>query len=272
MSGITITLMGTYCGKPSVPTDSNSVNATRATNWRRDGAPGSSSDFHAAVSRDGRRAETTDRDFGLPLMVVIPSGRWRSLYGARTEARLTLRTPEQIPPGQQLSAHPPAAHQAGLTGAAVDVDLTAVVVLAGRTAHRLRRGLGPDRVDPAGADPFVHQRDQVVPHRPPLADAQGPAGSERMHAVPEEQLGAVHVADPRHDLLVHQQVADRTVAPADPRPGACRVRVVPQRVGAEPCDHLRPAGRRDEVADDRAAEVGVRPGPDESQSTLADRL
>ena len=54
-------------------------------------------DFHAAEMRPGTRAGTTDRDFGAPLMVVIPSGRWRSLYGARPEARLTMRTPEEIP-------------------------------------------------------------------------------------------------------------------------------------------------------------------------------
>src|SRR5215207_1405803 len=120
------------------------------------------------------RAGTTDRDFGAPLMVVIPSGRWRSLYGARPEPRLTMRTPEQVSPHQQLGAHARSADQARLPRAAVDVDLAAVVVRAFRAAHRLRRVLGPDRVDPARLDALGHEAHEVLPDGAPLADPQRP--------------------------------------------------------------------------------------------------
>src|SRR3954468_24787486 len=98
-----------------VPTAHTRANTTRAMSGLFRGAPGSSRDLQAAAARAG----TTDRDFGAPLMVVIPSGRSRSLYGARPEAWLTMRTPEEIPSGEQLGAHAPAAHVARLPGTAV---------------------------------------------------------------------------------------------------------------------------------------------------------
>ena len=99
-------------GEGDVPTAHRIENATRAISGPLGGAPGSSRDFQAAEMRPGTRAGTTDRDFGAPLMVVIPSGRWRSLYGARPEARLTMRTPEEIPADQHLGAHARPAHEA----------------------------------------------------------------------------------------------------------------------------------------------------------------
>src|SRR4051812_30075092 len=214
------------------------------------GAAGSSRDFQAALRRPGIRAGTPDRDFGAPLMVVIPFGRWRSLYGARPEPRLTMATPKEIPSGQQLCAHPGPAHQARLARPAVDVDLATVVVLARRTAHRLGRVLGPDGVDGAGADPLVHQHDQVLPDGPPLARAQRAARPERVHPVPEEHLGAVDVPAPGDALLVREQVAEGSRAGADPGPGPRGIGIGPQRVGPQPVDALGPPLRGHQLADD----------------------
>src|ERR1700712_1683448 len=78
-------------------------------------------------------------------------------YGARAERGLTTRTPERIPSGQLPGAHLGPTHQAGLTGATVDVDLAPVVVHTRRPAHRLGSVLGPHGVDATGQDSLVHQ-------------------------------------------------------------------------------------------------------------------
>src|SRR3954464_11650508 len=142
-----------------------------------------------------------------------------------------MSTPEEVAPLELRGPYGAAAHVARHPGAAVDVDLAAVVVPARRTAHRLGRVLGPDGVDPAGPPPLVHEPDEVVPHPLPLADAQRAAGSVGVDPVPEEQLGAVDVADPCEHGLVHQQPGDRRPAAADPLPGAAAVSVLAQRVG-----------------------------------------
>src|SRR5829696_1933045 len=167
-----------------VPTAHSIEKTTRPNSGALVGAPGSSRALQAAERRNGTRTGTTDRDFGAPLMVVIPSGRCSSLYGARPEARLTMRTPEQIPTDQHLRAHARAADVARLPRAAVDVDLAAVVVGPGRATHRLGEVLWPDGVDRPGLDALGHQHDQVVPHRPPLPHAQRPSRAQGVHALP----------------------------------------------------------------------------------------
>ena len=102
-------------------------------------------------------------------------------------------------------------------------------------------------------------------------DAQGAARPQRVHAVPEQHLGAVDVADPGDHLLVEQQVADGPLAAGDPRPRAARVRVVAQRVRAEAVDHRGTTRGRDQLADDGAAQVGVRPNRREPQAYLSHR-
>src|SRR3954466_10458570 len=103
-NGSTMTLIGTYCGKTRRPTARMTVSVVRTSSGVLEGAPVSSTDFHAAERRLGTRAGPPDRDFGAPLMVVIPSGRPRSLYGSGPEARLTMRTPEEIPAVQHRAA------------------------------------------------------------------------------------------------------------------------------------------------------------------------
>src|SRR5690606_618549 len=114
-----------------------------------------------------------------------------SLYGAWAVRGLAPRAPEQVAGGEHLGADRPLADQARLTGAAVDVDLPAVVVAPRRPAHRLGRVLGPHGVDPTGADAVAHQPAEVLPDRLERPAPDGVAGAERVHAVPEEHLGAV---------------------------------------------------------------------------------
>ncbi len=106
--------------------------------------------------------------------------------------------------------------------------------------------------------PSLHQGDQVVPDGLELAHAQGVAGSQRVHPVTEQDLGAVDVADAGDDRLVQEQVADRSVAALDPRPGPGRVGVGAQRVRTQRRDHLVVPVAADQVALDGATQVGVR--------------
>src|SRR3546814_2140094 len=78
-----------------------------------------------------------------------------------------------------------------------------------------------------------------------------------MHAVPEEDLGAIDVAHSGDHRLVHQQLADRALAPADPLPRPARVGVNTERVRAQRGDDLRTSGATDQVATRGAAQVGV---------------
>src|SRR5215216_4310157 len=161
-----------------------------------------------------------------------------------------MRTPEEVSSVEDLGADPGPTDQARLARAAVGVDLAAVVVLPGWTTHRLGRVLVADGVDGARLDPVVHQHDQVFPEGAPLADPEGAAGTQGVHAVPEEHLCAVDVADAGDDLLVEQQVTDRPLAAADPLPRTPGVGVVAQRVRAEAGDDGPAALGGDQLADD----------------------
>ena len=54
-----------------------------------------------------------------------------------------------------------AAHQAGSSGTAVDVDLSTVPVLPGCAAHANRVVLRPNGVDPATTHALAHQLDEI---------------------------------------------------------------------------------------------------------------
>src|SRR3546814_15287854 len=97
----------------------------------------------------------------------------------------------------------------------IDIDLTAVVVLARLASHRLGRVIRTDGVDATADHSLGHQRHQVCPDRVELAAAQGLAGSQRVHPVPAEDLGAIDVAHSGDHRLGHQQLADRALTPAD---------------------------------------------------------
>ena len=83
--------------------------------------------------------------------------------------------------------------------------------------------------------PAAQQRRTGRPRCVPLVVGR-PRGPRRNGSdpVPEQHLGAVHVADPGQHVLGHQQRADRHLRPGDPGPGPIRVGVGAQRVGAEP--------------------------------------
>src|SRR3954452_520508 len=98
---------------------------------------------------------------------------------------LTRRAPEEVAPLEDPGPDGGPAHVAGLTVAAIDVDLAAVVVHARRTAHRRRLVLGPHGVDPAGDHAVPHQSHQVVPDGVPAALAHLRTGGERVEPGPE---------------------------------------------------------------------------------------
>jgi hypothetical protein len=155
---------------------------------------------------------------------------------------------------------------AGQGGAAVDVDLAAVVVHAGWAAHRLGGVLGADGVDAVVADALAHELGEVGPEGVPLGGRDVPAGAVRVDAVPEEDLGAVDVADARDDLLVHEQGGDRRTAAADAGVGGGRVGVRAEGVGAEAVVYRLLLGAGDQGAGGGAAEVGVRGGAGEAEA------
>jgi hypothetical protein len=154
--------------------------------------------------------------------------------------------------------HRPPADVARLAVPAVDVDLSPVVVLAGRPPHGLWRVPAPDGVDPVRPDTLGHELDEVGPDRLELAAPERPPRPQWVDALAEEDLRAVDVADPGDDLLVEEQLSDRPPTGADPPPGPRRVGVGPQRVRSQP-GHDPPAFlRRHQDAPGRAAQVGVR--------------
>ena len=64
--------------------------------------------------------------------------------------------------------------------------------------------LGPDHNDAAAPHPDLHQFDQIGPRRVELRLADIPAGPVRVDAVPEEQLGAIHISHACQHRLIHQ--------------------------------------------------------------------
>ncbi len=127
------------------------------------------------------------------------TGRGRTTHCRARERNARWQCPHQKrfrPPSTSARTGVPHTRH-GWPGAPVDVHLAAVTVAARRAAHRLRRVLGADGVDPAGAHALGHQLDEIGPQRRPLAAAQRPARPEGVDPLPEEHLGAVDVARPR---------------------------------------------------------------------------
>ena len=95
-------------------------------------------------------------------------------------------------------------------------------------------------------------------------------GSQGSRPLPEQQFGAVDVADAGNHLLVHQQGRERRAFGQDRGgEGVPVAGEVPQRVRAEPRQHGRRLRFRDRLAGGRAAEVGpaVRAGEPDADGT-----
>ena len=87
-----------------------------------------------------------------------------------------------------------------------------------------------------------------------------PSGRVRVQARPEQQLGAVDVADPAHDRLVHEQQRDRRRLARDDGDEAllALVRIVHERIGAELRDRRGDLVGALQLAGRRPAQVGAR--------------
>ena len=150
----------------------------------------------------------------------------------------------------------PSSRTAGTaSGAPVDVDLSAVVVLAGRAPHGLGRVLGADGVDPSvrTPSPMSSTRSaQIARHWRPGGCCPGAAGGCGAGRGPRRGRRC----RPRQDLLVHQEVADRAglreirrqarsgSASGRSGSGPSRPRISSRRPGPTRSHRMRPAGRR----------------------------
>ena len=192
--------------------------APRCPRRRRGGRTGARVCHGGATSPDRARGELdVEAVIGRP---VLRSGTWCAHCTARDRNRgwqSGTRT-GCGPPAPRCAPRVPHTWQ-GSPVAAVDVDLAAVVVARGGAAHRLGRVLGRGR---CRSGRCARRRPSARPGRPTsratgraAACCPGAAG----HAVPEQHLGAVDVADAGEHRLVHQQAADRRPAAADPLPG-----------------------------------------------------
>ena len=148
------------------------------------------------------------------------------------------------------------------------VDVVRVVALHGAPRRRDRSSGRVVTIRPirTPARMRVTRSAHIRPHSVAVDRAAGP---ERRDAVPEQQLGAVDVADAGEHRLVHQQRADRRPAPGDApvreprrRPAGAAGRA---RAGPGSAVDL---GRGQHLARGRAAQVGPhagrRPGPSAS--------
>ena len=125
-------------------------------------------------------------------------------------------------------------------------------------------GLGGD--DPPGARAVGQQRHEVLPDALDHPAAQVPAGHERVQTRPEQGLGAVDVAHPGDDVLVHEQGADAGAGAPDAVDEALGIGVRAQRIRAQPRQERGPLLGVVDVAGGRAGEVGEPVGAGDAQA------
>ena len=93
-----------------------------------------------------------------------------------------------------------------------------------------------------------------------------------MQALSPQDLGAIDVAEACDDTLIHDQLADRRAALGDARPGAVRIRIVAQHVGAEPAEELGDGVRVENVASGRPVAIDDMRGALHPDANRAARL
>jgi hypothetical protein len=141
-----------------------------------------------------------------------------------------------------------------------------------RPLHRLRRVRGVHGVDPAAHDALLHQGAQVVPELAPAPLADLAALDGRRQAGPEQHLVGVDQPAAGHDALVEQQREQRPGAALDRPVGRIGIRVVPQRIGAQPGAQRGDLGVAEHLTGGRTAQVEPVPFADHPHPDLADRL
>ena len=205
----------------------------------------------------GRRIATS----ALALMVVIPSGRSRSLYGARPEARLTMRTPEEIASGEHLGAHPRcrrrgrAARRGGRRRPRRRGRRRAA---AGPSPRACARG-GRCRCGRSGRPPAISttRSSHIARHWPdPQRAARAAAGACGAGTAPRRGRRCRRRRPPPGPSAGRRSARWlRVIRRPGPRPGRR-----PARSGSGPSrrDHLVAPLGSDQLAHDGAAQVGVR--------------
>jgi hypothetical protein len=151
--------------------------------------------------------------------------------------------------GEVVAAHRRPAASAALL--VVDVGRVGPADARARDADLLR----VDRDDAPLLHPAPQPRDERRPHRVPRRTVDVARRDVGVQAVHEQDLGAVDVADPGEHRLVHERASDADAAPLERRPRALRVRVVTDRVGAEPRDDRVDLRLVEQLARGRADEV-----------------
>src|SRR6056297_911877 len=109
----------------------------------------------ATVEGDCRTRGGTASFYGSP---SLASGK-----RAQRLLRLTTRAPVKLAPTHLGHLHLGGTQMAFLPGAAIDVHLTAMSIIARSPAHDLRQVFGPHGVDPPALCSLLHQHNEVFP-------------------------------------------------------------------------------------------------------------
>jgi hypothetical protein len=131
---------------------------------------------------------------------------------------------------------------------------------------------GVHGVDPAPDDTLLHQGAQVVPQLRPALLADLAALDSGRQTGPEQHLVGVDQPAAGHDALVEQQCEQRPGAAPDRPVGRIGIRVVAQRIRAQPGTQGRDLGVIEHLAGRRTAQVEPVPFADHPHPDLADRL
>lgn len=89
-----------------------------------------------------------------------------------------------------------ATYQARRSGAAVDIDLATMPVLAWSATGAHRIVFRTDGIDPATTHSSAHQLDKIRPQALPLISPERTARLQRIKLMTEQHLGTVDVAHP----------------------------------------------------------------------------
>ena len=181
---------------------------------------------------------------------------------------LAARAPEQVASGHGTLLDRGVTDQTALTSSPVHVDLPAVSVDPRRASHGLRGVLGAYRVDTSAGHPGAHEHDEIVPDGVERGCSEITARRGGVDSMPKEHLGAVDVAHPCGDRLVHEQFGDGPATGSYPTPRDSPVRVVSDGVGTQAFPHPAPGCFVEQFTGLGATQIRIRDTITDAQSHL----